>query len=347
MGYAMSLSQSIAPQILAAATKSVFPSAKLIAYASSPLCFSYDFAFDFDFSKEHLSLIDERLKQLLSREQKPDLLEMLPFNASEMLAHHKEHIRAESVRRAKTSTVKIFRLDAVVDYVEGKVSKDIFNFAALAYFEKLEKGRVRLFAVCAKEKDELKHKIKEAKRAGELSHLATGSAFFAMRPEGVYWHTAGVTLRERIRDAWKEGYALIKTPTLEPLSIRFDRYAKGGGFAEMGEALAKEIEGQGLFGLPVVTSDLARFVGDRAYIEEAFEAAIQKISLFWGGVAVDGLQSITFKAKDLYGYERAHSSILVKELPTGLLQLDVTVFLSLEAYIAALIEKNEAAIFKI
>jgi hypothetical protein len=316
----------LSPQILALAVKSVFPSTKLSGGGITPLYFYYDFVFDFEFTDQHLKLVDERLKEFVLRPPHMEKLEMIPSNAALMFAHHKEPQRAEKARQAESDTIEVFRALGTVDYVEAKPSKDFFNFAAISHLEKSG----RLVAVYSKEKEELKLKLKKLKQAKSSSHMALGSEFFDIRQEGVYWHPKGETLRQKYIAAWRDrwGPFMISTPGDGPLEARFDRYLKGqkfqGCIAEIG-SVAKKSEGEGLFGLSVVTTDLVRFLGSKEYIDKALEAIKEHICQ---------------PATDAYGYHHNLSRVSTKELGNGLFQLDVTFFLSLEAHIALDIEKK-------
>jgi hypothetical protein len=316
----------LSPQILALAVKSIFPSTKLSGGGVTPLYFYYDFVFDFEFTDHHLKLVDERLKEFTLRPPHIEKLEMIPSNAALMFAHHKEPQIAEKARQAKSDTIEVFRALGLVDYVEAKESKDFFNFAAISHFEK----GGRLVAVYSKEKEELKLKLKKLKEAKSSSHMALGHELFDIRQEGVYWHPKGESLRQKYIATWKERWApfMISTPGLEPLEVRFDRYLKGkkfqGCIAEIA-SVARQGEGEGLFGLPVVTSDLVRFLGSKEYIDQALESI---------------KAHICSPRADAYGGLHHLSRLSTKELGQGLFQLDVSFFLSLEAHIALDIEKK-------
>lgn len=357
------LKKAFAGQLLASAVKFLFPSAKLKGGHSSPLCFYYDFCLDFTLSNPEIAFIEEKMGQLLRQRLKGEVLEMLPSVAAEMLFQKKEPFLAEKIKAARSTTVKIFRMENIYDFLEEEGEEGEFALVKIAYVQKLEEGIWRITAVVGEAKDEIKEKLKAAKFAKDFNHVATAQklSLFEIKKEGIVWQEKGEKMKEQFLKACHSFYlkfvtGCISTPTFDPLYQRFDRYAKKGqNTGEIGLILKTPYyREEGLFGAKIVYTDLLRLFGTREVIQKNIEDLLAGFKEIWSLADLefnpmlensfdDLLKSknkpFFFYAKDLYQKERPLSSLFLKKREENLYQLDATFFLSLEAFIAVSLER--------
>ena len=186
--------------------KSLFPTARLVGGGCNPLASYYNVLFESPISDEVVTLIEEHYRAYLTKPIEPKLMEMVPKNASELLRHHNEPIRAEAALRADEPLVQVVQIGKFYDYVEEEIDLTLPKMAQVVECETIE-GVTRFWVVEADSNETLKNKLKQWHHAEKVRSdlCAPKLGLYIENDEGIYWSPKGMWVREQIIDLWKEG----------------------------------------------------------------------------------------------------------------------------------------------
>ena len=230
-----------AAEILAAAVTEYACKAYKINGGELPWGFYYDFVFNTPFSEEMLPLIEERMRQIASKNLEIKIREMVPKNAVDFLRHHHHSYAAHFASMSLDPLVQIFQMGEFVDMIQGQglpSSGELKAFKLLGIsqqsglvFRGDKKKVFRIYGTAFHDKEALKGFIREKKKWFENSHLILGEKLRLFKLQlfrspdhfekaEVIWRGEGEKVLHSFKEFWrkihlKEGFELIQTSGMD------------------------------------------------------------------------------------------------------------------------------------
>lgn len=263
------------------AIKSLFPAAQLQGGGLLEQGFFYTFFLPARLNQEFLPLLEEKMRFFFKADYPIDALEMMRDNAHTLLLHRGQKELAARVEITKAQLVTLFSCNGFYDLTKAPFLSSTGEVAAckLLSIKEIAENTYRVEGVAASDPKTVKDQVKLLKEIDRQDHRKIGSAkgLFSLEEEGLFWHPAGVRLREQLHTWWlesriKAGFQEIKTPAHPERTSFLPNHAKlflKGAykerelpvrFCEWGEQhflKDEEIEWRGLLGVTPVTADLA------------------------------------------------------------------------------------------
>ena len=220
--------------VLAKAVKELWPQVKLGIGPSIEDGFYYDFERAEPFSEEDLSKIENKMREIISKDE-PFIREELPNKEAEELFHKlKEDYKVELINNLAEDKVSVYRTGGgFVDlcrgpHIESSGKIKAFKLLSLAgaYWHGIESNPMlqRIYGTCFETKDELDEHLKNLEEAKKRDHRKLGPRlgyFDIYHDEAgsglVFYHPKGAVLRRIIEDYEKDehlkrGYQMVITP---------------------------------------------------------------------------------------------------------------------------------------
>lgn len=220
--------------ILAKAVKELWPQVKLGIGPSIEDGFYYDFERKESFSEEDLSKIEEKMREIIKKDE-PFVREELPNKEAEELFHKlKEDYKVELINNLAEDKVSVYRTGgSFVDlcrgpHIESTGRIKAFKLLSLAgaYWHGIESNPMlqRIYGTCFETKYELDEYLKNLEEAKKRDHRKLGPQlgyFDIYHDEAgsglVFYHPKGAILRRIIEDYEKDehlrrGYQMVITP---------------------------------------------------------------------------------------------------------------------------------------
>ncbi|MDO8749306.1 MAG: threonine--tRNA ligase [Candidatus Omnitrophota bacterium] len=220
--------------ILAKAVKELWPQVKLGIGPSIEDGFYYDFERAESFSEEDLSKIENKMREIIQRDE-PFVREELPNKEAEELFHRlKEDYKVELINNLAEDKVSVYRTGgSFVDlcrgpHIESTGRIKAFKLLSLAgaYWHGIESNPMlqRIYGTCFETKNELDEYLKNLEEAKKRDHRKLGPQlgyFDIYHDEAgsglVFYHPKGAILRRIIEDYEKDehlrrGYQMVITP---------------------------------------------------------------------------------------------------------------------------------------
>ncbi|MEK6564918.1 MAG: threonine--tRNA ligase [Candidatus Omnitrophota bacterium] len=220
--------------ILAKAVKELWPQVKLGIGPSIEDGFYYDFERAESFSEEDLSKIENKMREIIAKDE-PFIREELPNKEAEELFHKlKEDYKLELINNLAEDKVSVYRTGGgFVDlcrgpHIESSGKIKAFKLLSLAgaYWHGIESNPMlqRIYGTCFETKDELDEYLKNLEEAKKRDHRKLGPQlgyFDIYHDEAgsglVFYHPKGAVLRRIIEDYEKDehlkrGYQMVITP---------------------------------------------------------------------------------------------------------------------------------------
>lgn len=198
-----------AAEIAAAAVYEIYPNVELWGGGETSTGFYYDFSCP---HPVQISLIEEKMRQIV-RERRPiRILEMVSFSAGELLKKEGHAARAEELEEG---LVEIVQIGAFHDLSPGPHLKNTAELAAFKIsVEVLPDQGLRINGWCHASKDELKKFLKKVEQYTEHPRLGEKMGLW----KGEIWLPRGLERRQLLIDCLKEhwfGSALEVASPLE------------------------------------------------------------------------------------------------------------------------------------
>ena len=220
--------------ILAKAVKELWPHVKLGIGPAIEDGFYYDFERAESFSEEDLSKIEEKMREIIKKDE-PFIREELPNKEAEELFHKlKEDYKVELINNLAEDKVSVYRTGGgFVDlcrgpHIESSGKIKAFKLLSLAgaYWHGIESNPMlqRIYGTCFETKNELDEYLKNLEEAKKRDHRKLGPQlgyFDIYHDEAgsglVFYHPKGAILRRIIEDYEKDehlrrGYQMVITP---------------------------------------------------------------------------------------------------------------------------------------
>jgi threonyl-tRNA synthetase/competence protein ComGC len=208
-----------------------------VSGGTTPWGFYYDFIFVNPFEKEVLPLIEERMRQIVAKNEEIKVHEMIPMSAASFMRHHHHPYAAHFIEISPDPLVKVIQIGNFVDHVhEAFLDRTgelpAFKILKIAersdlYFKGEKKRVIRIIGVADESKETLKDFLKKNKKRIGVDHLAIGSEMGLFKVDiyrdenflekgRIYWTQEGEALLHNIYEYWrklhlKEKFELVVT----------------------------------------------------------------------------------------------------------------------------------------
>jgi threonyl-tRNA synthetase len=237
---ALDLLRHDAAHVMAEAVKELFPNTQVTIGPSIENGFYYDFSRADPFTPEDVERIEERMREIVRRDE-PIVREVLDRNAAmELFARMGEHYKTEIIADLpETETITLYRQGDFVDLCRGPHLPSTGKLGAAfklmklagAYWRGDSKNEMlqRIYGTAWPNPKQLKaylHRLEEAERR-DHRRLGREMGLFHFQEEApgmVFWHPKGWTLYRRLRAyirarQERAGYVEVNTPVLVDRSL--------------------------------------------------------------------------------------------------------------------------------
>lgn len=225
--------------VMACAVKELFPEVKVTIGPAIDNGFYYDFDRPKPFTLDDLVLIEERMKEIISRDEAFERI-LLPREEAVALFREKgESYKLELLEEIPDERISLYRLAGFTDLCRGPhlpSSKHISAFkltgVAGAYWRGDERLPMlqRIYGTAFPDRKALKEYLKLVEEAKKRDHRRLGkeldlfSISDEVGPGLVCWHPRGAKIRTLIENFWREehtknGYELLYTPHLAKIQL--------------------------------------------------------------------------------------------------------------------------------
>ena len=225
--------------ILAQAVKRLYPSAKCAIGPAIEKGFYYDFEFDFAFSEEHLSAIEEEMGKIVEESLALQVFEISREEALKQMEEAEEPYKVELIQAIPEGA----RISAYKqgDYLEVCAGPHISNTCKVkaikllsvagAYWRGDEKNKMltRIYGISFPKQSQLEEYLKQLEEAKQRDHRKLGKelglfTIFEQGPGFPVFLPKGMILKNLLIDYWREihrreGYQEISTPIMLDKSL--------------------------------------------------------------------------------------------------------------------------------
>lgn len=220
--------------VMAQAVKELWPEARLAIGPSIEDGFYYDFDKKEPFSEEDLGRIEERMRQIIKRDEPFTRQELSKEEAAQLFGNLKEDYKLQLLREIPEERVSVYKTGKdFLDLCRGphiKSTGQIKAFKLLslagAYWHGIETNPMlqRIYGTCFEKEADLAQYLNNLEEAKKRDHRKLGPAlgiFDIYHQEAgaglVFYHPKGAILRKLIEDYEKEehlrrGYEMVITP---------------------------------------------------------------------------------------------------------------------------------------
>lgn len=246
--------KNTAAAIAAAAIFETFPEIQLLGGGGDHLGFFYDFDFPHPVHPETLSLIEEKMRQIVRERREIRLLEMVPFTARELLLSQGHETQAEKLTSSR-GLVQIVQIGSFHDLSPGPHLKNSHQLAAfkLTSFSP-HSHSVRLTGFAYPTKEELQTFLRRFKDYQQRRHEQVGEIqnFWKIETCGenqeIIWLGKGLMFRHQLIQKLLPGVEQICAPA--PVDRFALAHSLGKPVAEVGTPACLLPSDAGLYGHP-------------------------------------------------------------------------------------------------
>lgn len=226
--YTLNEARQTAAEVLAAAALELFPDTLLFQGQGTSKVFFYDFYFPFPFQTEFLFQLEERMRQILKREEPIKVLEMIPGNAASLLNHIRQPVLAEKIKDLDRALVNMVQIGEFADWCEEPLLTEwapSYAFKLLEFYPICvgEDALVRIIGVLDEDKQALKKVVKASPSFAKSDHLPLVQELGLFMPiedmgEGLWaWLPKAEAVKEALVRWWqeehrKQNFQLMATP---------------------------------------------------------------------------------------------------------------------------------------
>ncbi len=224
--------------VLAAAVMEMFPEAKLGIGPAIDDGFYYDFDLPRTLIPEDLPLIEEKMRQIIARDEKFERFELDSNSAIEQFSNSGQKYKVELIKDLESNeekNISTYKTGQFLDLCKGphvdstvdlKPTGWKLDKIAGAYWKGSEKNKMlqRIYALAFESQDKLAEFLKNREEAEKRDHRKIGQELdlFSFHDEGpgfVFWHDKGWFVFQKLLEYWREihrreGYQEENTPIL-------------------------------------------------------------------------------------------------------------------------------------
>jgi len=229
-----------AAHVMAEAVKELYPETQVTIGPSIENGFYYDFARDEAFSPEDLTAIEQRMKEIVRRNETIVREVWERDQAVEYFNGIGEQYKAEIIADLpQQETITVYRQGEFLDLCRGPhlpstgLLRDGFKLTKLAgaYWrgDSNNAQLQRIYGTAWSDKKQLKAYLRRMEEAEKRDHRKLGKALDLFHiqeeaPGSVFWHPKGWAIYQAVQDymaeqQYKHGYQEIKTPQIVDMSL--------------------------------------------------------------------------------------------------------------------------------
>ncbi|OGW79672.1 MAG: threonine--tRNA ligase, partial [Nitrospirae bacterium RIFOXYB2_FULL_43_5] len=228
-----------ASHIMAHAVKEIFPAVKLAIGPATDEGFYYDFDMDRPFTPEDLGLIENKMKELIKRNNPFTKKIMTRKDAIALFKKTGEDYKAEILSEITDDEVSIYEEGGFVDLCRGSHVPSTGSIKAFkllsiagAYWRGSEKNKMlqRIYGTAFDKEKDLKNYLAFLEEVKKRDHRKLGKELdlFSISedigPGLILWHPNGAIIRKTIEDFWRDehykaGYNLLYSPHIAKLNL--------------------------------------------------------------------------------------------------------------------------------
>ncbi|MFZ3123212.1 MAG: threonine--tRNA ligase [Thermodesulfovibrionales bacterium] len=228
-----------ASHIMAHAVKEIFPTVKLAIGPATDEGFYYDFDMDRPFTPEDLGLIENKMKELIKKDNPFTRKTMTRKDAIELFEKMGEDYKVEILSEIADDEVSVYEEGGFVDLCRGPhvpATGFIKAFKLLsiagAYWRGSEKNKMlqRIYGTAFADEKSLKDYLVFLEEVKKRDHRKLGKELdlFSISedigPGLILWHPNGAIIRKTIEDFWRDehykaGYNLLYSPHIAKLNL--------------------------------------------------------------------------------------------------------------------------------
>ena len=225
--------------ILAQAVKRLYPSAKCAISPAIEKGFYYDFEFDFPFSEEHLSAVEEEMHRIAEESLALQVYEIGREDALKQMEENGEPYKVELIQAIpKDAKISAYKQGDYLEICAGphisntcKVKAVKLLSVAGAYWRGDEKNKMltRIYGISFPKQSLLEEYLKQLEEAKQRDHRKLGKelglfTIFEQGPGFPVFLPKGMILKNLLIDYWREihrreGYQEISTPVMLDKSL--------------------------------------------------------------------------------------------------------------------------------
>lgn len=244
--------------LLAAAVLELYPQAKLGVGPAVEEGFYYDFEFKTPLSRDNLSRIEDKMKELIELDQPFTKKTVSIAEAREIFKEQPYKLELiDDLEAEGEERVSLYSTGDFVDLCRGphlkssgEINPEAFKLIRLAgAYWKSDESREqlqRIYGVCFEQEEELEKYLANREQAIENDHKKIGQdldlfSFRSEAPGMAFWHPNGYLIYQGIIDWWREqqqryGYLEVKAPTMMKKELwqrsgHYDHYQESMFFA--------------------------------------------------------------------------------------------------------------------
>ena len=224
---------------MAHAVKEIFPAVKLAIGPATDEGFYYDFDMDRPFTPEDLGLIENKMKELIKKDNPFTRKTMPRKDAIVLFKKMGEDYKAELLSEIADDEVSVYEEGGFVDLCRGPhvpATGSIKAFKLLsiagAYWRGSEKNKMlqRIYGTAFADEKSLKDYLVFLEEVKKRDHRKLGreldlfSISEDIGPGLILWHPNGAIIRKTIEDFWRDehykaGYNLLYSPHIAKLNL--------------------------------------------------------------------------------------------------------------------------------
>ncbi len=224
---------------MAHAVKEIFPAVKLAIGPATDEGFYYDFDMDRPFTPDDLGLIENKMKELIKKDNPFTRKTMARKDAIELFKKMGEDYKAELLSEIADDEVSLYEEGGFVDLCRGPhvpATGFIKAFKLLsiagAYWRGSEKNKMlqRIYGTAFADEKSLKDYLVFLEEVKKRDHRKLGKELdlFSISedigPGLILWHPNGAIIRKTIEDFWRDehykaGYNLLYSPHIAKLNL--------------------------------------------------------------------------------------------------------------------------------
>jgi threonyl-tRNA synthetase len=228
-----------ASHIMAHAVKEIFPAAKLAIGPATEEGFYYDFDIDRPFTPEDLGLIENKMKELIKKDNPFTRKTMTRKDAIGLFKKMGEDYKVEILSEIADDEVSVYEEGGFVDLCRGPhvpATGFIKAFKLLsiagAYWRGSEKNKMlqRIYGTAFYNEKDLKEHLVFLEEVKKRDHRKLGKELdlFSISedigPGLILWHPNGAIIRKTIEDFWRDehyktGYNILYSPHIAKLNL--------------------------------------------------------------------------------------------------------------------------------
>jgi threonyl-tRNA synthetase len=166
--------------LLAIAISTLFPKVQLVSGEATEIGFFYDFNFNESLTVSQLSLVEERIHDLMRQELPIKEMEMMRKNAMELFKHHKQDLKVALLKTSDEDFVNVCQIGPYYDLSNAPLSdstkkRGVFKLLSIKTYKRSLPGRqnltlTRISGTAFHDTADLKEFLKVVEAAKEFDH---------------------------------------------------------------------------------------------------------------------------------------------------------------------------------